>query len=104
MTRGREGQEEILQDFSGFQQTEGYNTYTHFGKQLNITLLACMVNARRYFEKTKDNDPKRTKIALQQFQKLNAIDRKGSILGLNPEEARYLHHEEALEVLTEIEG
>ncbi|MCP4143642.1 MAG: IS66 family transposase, partial [Chloroflexi bacterium] len=44
------------------------------------------------------------KIALQQFQKLNAIDRKGSILGLNPEETWCLHHEEALEVLTEIEA
>ncbi len=63
-----------------------------------------MANARRYFEKAKDNDPKRVEIALQQFQKLYAIKRKGSILGLNPEETRCFRHEEALEVLTEIEA
>ncbi|MCP4140345.1 MAG: transposase, partial [Chloroflexi bacterium] len=45
------------QDFSGFLQTEGYDTHTHFGKQPNITLLACMAHARRYFEKPKDNNP-----------------------------------------------
>ncbi len=103
-TRGREGPDEILQDFSGFLQTDGYDTYTHFGKQPNITLLACMAHARRYYEKAKDNDPIRAEIALQQFQKLYAIERKASILGLSPEETRCLRHEEALEVLTEMEA
>ncbi len=41
-------------------------------------------------------------IALQQFQKPYAIERKGSILGLNPGETRCLRHEEALEVLTDM--
>ncbi len=77
---------------------------THFGKQLNITLLACMAHARRYFEKAKDNDPKRAEIVLQQFQKLYAIERKGSILELNQEETGCLRHEEALEVLTKMEA
>ncbi len=45
-SRGREGPNEILQDFSGFLQPDGYDTYTHFGKQPNITLLACMAYAR----------------------------------------------------------
>ncbi|MCP4124613.1 MAG: transposase, partial [Bacteroidetes bacterium] len=40
----------------------------------------------------------------QQFQKLYASERKGSILGSNPEETRCLRHEEALEVLTETEA
>ncbi|MCP4140340.1 MAG: IS66 family transposase, partial [Chloroflexi bacterium] len=85
-------------------QTDGYDTYTHFGKQPNITLLACMAHARRYFEKAKDNDPKRVEIALQQFQKLYAIERKGSVLGLSYEETRCLRHEKALKVLTEMDA
>ncbi|MCP4141673.1 MAG: transposase, partial [Chloroflexi bacterium] len=77
---------------------------SHFGKQPNITLLACMAQALRYFEKAKDNDPKRAEIALRQFQKLYTIERKGSILGLNPEETWCLRHEESLEMLTEMEA
>ncbi len=45
-SRGREGPDEILHDFSGFLQPDGYDTYTHFGKQPNITLLASIAHAR----------------------------------------------------------
>ncbi|MCP4140344.1 MAG: transposase, partial [Chloroflexi bacterium] len=41
---------------------------------------------------------------MQQLQKLYAIERKSSILGLNLEKTRCLRHEEALEVLTEMEA
>jgi len=102
-SRGREGPDEILKGFSGFLQTDGYDTYTHFEKQPNITLLACMAHARRYFDKAKDNDPVRADIALKQFQKLYAIERKARELGLSPEETKALRHEEALGLLSEME-
>lgn len=74
-SRGREGPDEILKNFSGHLQTDGYDAYYHFEKQPNITLLSCMAHARRYFDKAKDNDPDRASKALKMFQELYETER-----------------------------
>lgn len=74
-TRSREGPDEILKNFSGHLQTDGYDGYHHFEKQPNITLLSCMAHARRYFDKAKDNDPDRASKALKMFQELYETER-----------------------------
>ncbi len=103
-TRGREGPDEILKDFSGFLQTDGYDAYHHFEKQPNITLLACMAHARRYFDKAKDNDLARAEKALKMFQKLYAIEGEAREQELEPEAVKSLRHEKAVPVLTEMEA
>jgi transposase len=44
-TRAREGPDELLKNFSGYLQTDGYTAYNHLGNHSNITLLACMAHA-----------------------------------------------------------
>jgi transposase len=102
-TRARVGPDEILKDFSGYLQTDGYNAYNHFEKQSNITLLACMAHARRGFDKAKDNDLARAEKALGQFQDLYAIERDAREQGLSAEAIKVLRQEKALPVLTEME-
>jgi transposase len=73
--RGRDGPREILKDFRGHLQADGYNAYEIFDNK-TITLLHCMAHARRKFEQALDNDKERAEYVLQQIQILYAIERK----------------------------
>ena len=75
-TRGREGPEELLKNFKGYLQTDGYQIYDDFNTRKDITLTGCMAHARRYFDKALDNDKSRAEHVLSQMQKLYAIERK----------------------------
>lgn len=101
-SRSSEGPDEILKDFSGYLQTDGYAAYNHFEKQTDITLLACMAHARRAFDKAKDNDLVRAEYALKQFQQLYAIEREAREQELNPEAIKALRQEKAVPILTEL--
>lgn len=46
--RGREGPSELLKNFQGHLQTDGYAAYNIFKEQKDVTLLHCMAHARRY--------------------------------------------------------
>lgn len=72
--RGREGPAELLKDYSGILQTDGYPLYEAFDKRENLHLLGCMAHARRKFEHAKSNDKKRSIYAMNEFQKLYAIE------------------------------
>ena len=74
--RGREGPREILKNFKGYLQTDGYAVYDDFGKNKDITLLGCMAHARRYFDKAKDNDSERAEYMLRKIQQLYELERE----------------------------
>jgi len=73
--RSREGPVEILKDFSGYLQTDGYVAYDIFAKRQGITLIHCMAHARRMFNDALDNDEQRATHALKEIQKLYIIER-----------------------------
>ena len=66
----------LLENFKGTLQTDGYKVYQNLNTKHPITLLGCMAHARRYFEKALDNDHKRASYALEQIQRLYVIERK----------------------------
>ena len=72
--RGREGPKEILKNFKGHLQTDGYGVYEEFGKRAGITLLHCWAHARRKFSEAEDSDRDRAQYVLQQIQELYAIE------------------------------
>lgn len=74
-SRGREGPASILENFQGYLQTDGYSAYETFDKKQGITLIHCMAHARRLFSEALQNDESRAAYALQQIQKLYAIER-----------------------------
>lgn len=73
--RGREGPTEILQHFKGYLQTDGYVAYDVFDKKENIRQIHCMAHARRMFNDALDNDQAVAEHAMQEIQKLYAIER-----------------------------
>lgn len=74
--RGREGPDDILKDFQGYLQTDGYSVYEDFDRRPGITLMHCMAHARRKFNEALDNDRERAEHALNLFQQLYAIERR----------------------------
>jgi transposase len=73
--RGREGPVEVLENFTGYLQTDGYNVYEPFGKKSTVRLMHCMAHARRKFHEALQNDKARAAYALEQIGKLHTIER-----------------------------
>jgi len=75
-SRQRKAVEDMLKNFSGSLQTDGYGAYQNMRIKGNIRHLACMAHARRYFDKALDNDKQRAEYILTQIQRLYRIERK----------------------------
>lgn len=100
--RGREGPTEILKDFTGYLQTDGYVGYEVFAKRAGITLIHCMAHARRMFNEAMDNDEARASHAMQEIQKLYAIERRCRDTLLSADEIREVRQRESVPVLTQL--
>lgn len=74
--RGREGPTEILKDFKGYLQSDGYGVYDDFDKRPAITLIHCMAHARRKFTESLDSDGPRARYVLEKMQLLYAVERR----------------------------
>lgn len=97
--RGREGPDDILKDFQGYLQTDGYSAYEDFDRRGGITLMHCMAHARRKFHEALGNDQPRAEYALGLFQKLYAIERSIKEEALRGEAVVQLRQQEALPIL-----
>lgn len=99
-TRSRAGPDDFLKNFKGALQTDdGYAAYEYFSGHKDVTLLACMAHARRYFEQALDNDESRAAHALKLIQQLYAVERKAKQEKLGFQARHSLREEEAVPVL-----
>ena len=98
-SRGREGPSGILENFSGYLQTDGYIVYEAFAKSKQITLIHCMAHARRMFHDALENDEQRASYALEQIQKLYAIERMCKEESLGFEEILKVRQDKSAPVL-----
>lgn len=101
--RGREGPNEILKNFSGYLQTDGYSVYDAYDKKGGITLLHCMAHARRKFNDALQSDEPRATHALKLFQKLYAIEKRIKEEGIIGDAVVTLRQQEAVPLLNELE-
>jgi len=97
--RGREGPKEILKNFKGHLQTDGYGVYEEFGKREGITLLHCWAHARRKFADAEESDRARAHYVLQEIQKLYALEKEIKEQNLTEEKIVALRTEKALPVI-----
>ena len=98
--RATDAPRQMLTDYCGALQTDGYKVYDHYCLNPQVKHLACWAHARRYFEKALEQDQKRASNVLQQIQKLYAIERKTA--DFTPEERHALRLEEALPIINEL--
>jgi transposase len=97
--RGRAGPTEILENFKGYLQTDGYSAYDIFDKKDHIRLFHCMAHARRYFIDALGNDESRASYVLQEMQKLYAVEQSCRDQLLSFDEIRIVRQEKSVPVL-----
>jgi len=100
--RSREGPAKLLQNFTGYLQTDGYKVYDMFGTNKNITLLNCMAHARRGFDKALDYDRDLAEHALGLFKEIYLVERKAREQNLSVKQRHELRLDEALPLLNEL--
>ena len=98
--RGREGPMEILGNFKGYLQTDGYVGYDVFDKKEGITQIHCMAHARRMFNEAMDNDLVVAEHAMQEIQKLYAIERNCKEQNLSFDKIKAMRQQQAVPTLT----
>lgn len=98
-SRGQVGPKEILKEFTGCLQTDGYTAYDKLGRNKDIIHLGCMAHARRKFDQAKENDTDRANHMLTQVQKLYAIERKADERQMSPDQRKSLRQQEADPIL-----
>jgi len=101
--RSRAAPEEVLENFTGTLQTDGYRVYQILNTKGDITLLGCMAHARRYFEKALDNDTSRSEYVLKQMQRLYAMERNAKEREVSCDTLKRYRQIYALPILNEIE-
>jgi transposase len=98
--RGTDAPRQMLTDYRGALQTDGYKVYDHYCLSKDIMHLACWAHARRYFEKALAQDKNRASHVLEEIQKLYAIERKTA--ELSAEERHAVRLEEALPIINDL--
>ena len=98
--RNKEFPAEILKDFKGYLQTDGYAAYDQFRKRDGVTLLHCMAHARRKFKEAENNDKERSTYALKAFQEIYTIERE--IKDLSGEERKTIRQKSIVPKLEEL--
>ncbi|MFN3917970.1 MAG: IS66 family transposase [Flavobacteriales bacterium] len=98
--RGTDAPRQMLTDYRGALQTDGYKVYHHYCLSPEVKHLACWAHARRYFEKALAQDKKRASHVLQEIQKLYAIERKTT--HLSAEDRHAVRLKEALPIINEL--
>ncbi len=85
-SRSKHGPREMLKNFKGYLQTDGYAVYDEFAHKKDVTLVGCMAHARRYFEKALDYDKVKASHAMVLIQQLYAIERHCKKQEFTPEQ------------------
>jgi transposase len=100
--RGREGPSEMLKNFYGTLQTDGYAGYNSIVDANNITLIHCLAHARRYFAEAAYSDKARSEYVLEQIQHIYQVERESCALKYNNDQRAILRQEKSLPILKEL--
>jgi len=98
--RGTDAPRQMLTDYQGALQTDGYKVYDHYCLNKDIKHLACWAHVRRYFEKALIQDKNRASYALEEIQKLYAIERKTA--DLTADQRQEVRLEKALPIINNL--
>ena len=94
---------DILKDFQGAVQSDGYGAYDIYEKKRGVTLLGCWAHVRRKFEHALTEDPERAAEALKMIGELYAIERYAKEQNLPPDKIKELREKDAYPRIREFE-
>jgi transposase len=97
--RGSHFPTHILEEFTGFLQTDGYPGYIRLGNREGIIHIGCWAHVRRKFVEAQANDAVRANEALTLIQQLYDIERECTEKGLEPDQRKEYRLDKALPVV-----
>lgn len=101
--RDKSGPKEMLENFSGILQTDGYAAYNQFASGGKIRLAACMAHARRKFFEAKAEHPEICNSVLSQIQELYKIEAEIREADFSLEEIRAIRQEKSVPLMAVLE-
>lgn len=87
-SRSRAGPNELLQQFSGYLQTDAYDGYNKITAKPDVVAVACLAHARRYFNDAQAVDAERANWMLSAIQQLYRLEDQARTAQLD-HDARY---------------
>jgi len=84
-SRGKEVPARLLDGFTGYLQTDGYEGYAKACRENNIIRIGCMDHARRKFKDAQDANPKSKKTPAQPVLSDMALEKIGSLYAIEAE-------------------
>ena len=94
---------DILKNYKGAVQSDGYGAYDIYEKKQGVTLLCCWTHVRRKFEHALAEEPERATEALKMIGELYAIERYAKQNNLTVDEIKALREKEAYPRIREFE-
>jgi len=94
---------QLLRDFQGAVQSDGYGAYNIYENKKGVILLGCLAHARRKFENALKNDAQRATFALKVIQDLYAIEREAQEANFSPDQIKDLREKESYPILRDFE-
>lgn len=103
-SRSRDGPQQMLKNFLGYLQTDGYAAYEAITCRSEVTAVGCWAHGRRYFVEAQDSDRERAEWMLSQIQQLYQIERQAREASLSHDERYRLRQESAQPILITIKA
>lgn len=94
---------ELLKDFQGAVQSDGYGAYDIYENKQGVLLLGCWAHIRRKFEHALAEDPERSEYALRVIGQLYALEREVKEQGLPPDKIKAIREKDAYPLIREFE-
>jgi len=94
---------DILKDFRGAVQSDGYGAYNIYENKKDVLLLGCWAHARRKFNEALKNDPNRASFALEQIQLLYRLERQAENENMTKEQIEDLRKTKAYPLMQAFE-
>ncbi len=95
---------DMMGEFQGGLQSDGYNAYNVYDKVKGMTLLGCWAHARRKFYEAKEEYPALADEALTMIGNLYEVEREASDAGLSAEQRQKLREEKSHPVIKEFQN
>jgi len=102
MGRSRDGPSEVLRDFKGALQVDGYAGYDEIVEKNRLVALGCHAHARRKFHEAFDSSPKEASLALVLWRRLYKIEERAA--AMNAEQRLALRQAESVPALADLKA
>lgn len=99
--RGKEFAQQLLGDFKGYLQRDGYGVYGSLARDnLELMPVGCWAHARRKFVDALEDQPDEATLIVNEVRKLYLVERHARDENLTPDQRHHIRQQSSLPILT----